>query len=43
MSQSKYHHLTAIVLAGGQSTRMGIDKGLMDFNGKPLISHVWKP
>ncbi len=40
MSQSKYHHLTAIVLAGGQSTRMGIDKGLMDFNGKPLISHV---
>lgn len=40
MSQPKYHHLTAIVLAGGRSTRMGIDKGLISLNGKPLIAHV---
>lgn len=40
MPQPKYHHLTAIVLAGGRSTRMGIDKGLINFNGKPLISYV---
>ena len=30
----------AIVLAGGQSRRMGQDKGLMFLNGKPMISHV---
>jgi len=29
-----------IVLAGGQSSRFGQDKALVDFRGKPLISNV---
>lgn len=30
-----------VILAGGQATRMGgQDKGLIEFNGKPLIEHV---
>jgi molybdenum cofactor guanylyltransferase len=28
---------TGIILAGGKSLRMGIEKGLADFQGKPLI------
>lgn len=28
------------VLAGGQSTRMGADKALVEFCGKPLIAHA---
>ena len=31
---------TAIVLAGGRSTRMGVDKSLLPLRGKPLIQHV---
>jgi molybdopterin-guanine dinucleotide biosynthesis protein A len=31
---------TAIILAGGQSSRMGQDKGLMDLNGKPMVQHI---
>ncbi|MBM4353801.1 MAG: molybdenum cofactor guanylyltransferase [Deltaproteobacteria bacterium] len=31
---------TAIVLAGGRSTRMGTDKSLLDLSGRPLIAHV---
>jgi molybdopterin-guanine dinucleotide biosynthesis protein A len=30
----------AIVLAGGKSTRMGMDKSLLPFLGKPLIQHI---
>jgi len=33
-------NLTAIILAGGESSRMGEDKGLMFFEGKPMIQHV---
>lgn len=29
-----------IVLAGGKSKRMGVDKSLLPFRGKPLIQHV---
>ncbi len=33
--------ITGIVLAGGQGRRMGgVDKGLVDFLGKPLVAHV---
>jgi molybdopterin-guanine dinucleotide biosynthesis protein A len=31
---------TAIILAGGQSSRMGEDKGLMLLEGKPMILHI---
>jgi len=32
--------ITAIILAGGHSSRMGEDKGLLDLNGTPMIGHV---
>lgn len=32
--------LTAAVLAGGRSERMGVDKTLLDFEGRPLVLHV---
>jgi len=31
---------TGIILAGGDSKRIGTDKGLIDLNGRPLISYV---
>lgn len=33
-------HITAIILAGGKSSRMGTEKGLVSFNGKRLVEHV---
>lgn len=33
-------NLTAIILAGGKSSRMGEDKGLMLFEEKPMIQHI---
>jgi len=32
--------VTGIILAGGKSSRMGTDKGLQEFCGKPLISYA---
>lgn len=33
--------ITAVILAGGQGRRMGgADKGLVEFEGRPLIAHV---
>jgi len=32
--------VTGIVLAGGKSSRMGMEKGLVAFNGKPLIEYA---
>jgi molybdopterin-guanine dinucleotide biosynthesis protein A len=33
-------NITAILLAGGKSSRMGADKGFVDLNGAPFISHI---
>jgi molybdopterin-guanine dinucleotide biosynthesis protein A len=33
-------NITGIVLAGGKSSRMGCNKALMEFKGKPLIQHA---
>lgn len=32
--------LTGIILAGGKSSRMGTDKGLVLINGKPMIQYI---
>ncbi len=32
--------LTGIILAGGKSSRMGEDKGLMSFENQPMIQHI---
>lgn len=31
---------SAIILAGGSSTRFNSDKGVLELNGKPLLNHV---
>lgn len=40
MMPDNVNGVNAYVLAGGKSSRMGSDKGLMLFNGKPMIQHV---
>ncbi len=32
--------VTGIIMAGGKSSRMGTDKGLLHFDGKPMVQHV---
>jgi molybdopterin-guanine dinucleotide biosynthesis protein A len=34
------NQLTGIILSGGKSSRMGLEKGLVDFRGKPLITYA---
>jgi len=35
--------ITGLILAGGQGRRMGgVDKGLQEFRGKPLVEHVFE-
>ena len=36
----EFKNTTAIILAGGQSTRMGEDKGLMNLGDKPMIQYI---
>ena len=38
--QEKLTGATAIVLAGGRSSRMGRSKALLDFDGEPLIARI---
>lgn len=33
-------NITGVILAGGRSSRMGEDKGLIEVNGKPLFEHI---
>lgn len=32
--------ITGVILSGGKSSRMGKDKGLMNFKGKPMMSYA---
>lgn len=36
----KKNDLTGIILSGGKSSRLGEEKGLAGFNGKPLVAHA---
>lgn len=38
--QNPHADATAIVLAGGRSSRMGRPKALLPFGGRPLITHI---
>ncbi|MBH8578616.1 molybdenum cofactor guanylyltransferase MobA [Bisbaumannia pacifica] len=38
------HQITGLILAGGQGRRMGgLDKGLVEFAGRPLVAHARAP
>jgi molybdenum cofactor cytidylyltransferase len=40
MSDSAFDSISVVVLAAGNSTRMGVAKQLLDFRGQPLLRHA---
>lgn len=40
IKENMENKITAILLAGGKSQRMGTDKGLLDLNGKTFIKNI---
>ncbi len=38
--EMEQHQLTTAIMAGGQSSRMGVDKAFVPLLGKPMIEHV---
>ncbi|MCF6307800.1 MAG: molybdenum cofactor guanylyltransferase [Flavobacteriaceae bacterium] len=37
---NKKRNITAIILAGGKSSRMGTDKGFVSYKNKPFVQHI---
>ena len=37
---SSIKNITGVILAGGKSSRMGTDKGVLELNGKKIIEHI---
>lgn len=42
MNHQSNKNITGYILAGGKSSRMGMDKGLLLFNGEPLVLGIIK-
>ena len=42
MPAAPIDNVTGVILAGGKSSRMGCNKALLDYHGKPLIASVYQ-